>query len=246
MQLVKASAVKTNQRCGTPPPVAPGIKNENVIMKRYILLGCVLLAACSKDPQTGAALNDGTSVVIKDLAGDTSASMAGGGVFKTLFFSFDSQTTVAIDTPDKKSLKWDLAFTGPYNAEVYVNAGNYQYNPGYGGTGKGAVIQVDQPYDQVLTAPDDAAFDASAMRKIGWDAGNGGGWFFYSLDNHIAVPVQHRTFILRTATGKYAKLELLNMYKGNPPVVTDLFWPSPYFTFRYYVQEDGSHNLRTH
>jgi hypothetical protein len=48
-----------------------------------------------------------------------------------------------------------------------------------------------------------------------------------------------------SAGGKYARLELINVYKGNPPVVTDLFWPAPYFTFRYFVQEDGSRNLQT-
>ena len=97
----------------------------------------------------------------------------------------------------------------------------------------------------MTTAPSAAEFDAADMTKIGWDAGNGQGWFFYSLDNHIAVPIKNRTFVLRTAEGKYAKLELLNVYKGNPPIVTDLYWPAPYFTFRYFVQADGSGNLKT-
>jgi hypothetical protein len=224
-------------------------------MKKYILVGfrrayiyafaCVLFVSCTKDPNQNANLNDGTSMVVTDLAGDTTATMAGGGNFKNLYFSFATNKAIAISDEDKASLKWDLAFTGPYNAEVYVNSKGYEYNPGYEGEGKGAVIQVDQPYDQVVTAPSDEEFNASAITKIGWDAGNGTGWFFYSLDNHIAVPIQHRTFILRTASGLYAKLELLNIYKGNPPVVTDLFWPAPYLTFRYYVQLDGTHNLRT-
>ena len=50
---------------------------------------------------------------------------------------------------------------------------------------------------------------------------------------------------IRTANGKYAKLELVSMYKGAPAVVTNLYWPAPYFTFRYYVQQDGSRNLAT-
>lgn len=206
----------------------------------------LLMASCSKK-EDGAVLQDGTSVVITDLPGDTTARMDGGGgaSFKPLYFSFTSNGKVEINDVDKRPAKWDLAFTGPYNSEVYVNNGSYEHNPGYGGSGRGAVVVVDQPYDQVTEAPTDAVFDASDVSKIGWDAGNGKGWFFYSLDNHICVPVKNRTFVLRTGTGKYAKLELINIYKGNPPVVTDLFWPAPWLTFRYYVQADGSRNIRT-
>jgi len=204
----------------------------------------LLLVSCTKSSNT-PAVTDGKSITVTDLPGDTTSTMAGGGVFTNQYFSFASNGKVSIADADKASLHWDLAFTGPYNSEVYVNSGGYLYNPGYGGPGKGAVIQQDTAYDQVVEAPSDAAFDASPVTKIGWDAGSGQGWFFYSLDNHIAVPIRNRTFVLRTAGGNYAKLELLNIYKGNPPVVTDLFWPAPYLSFRYYVQADGSHNLRT-
>jgi hypothetical protein len=214
-----------------------------------VIIACLTLlfaASCSKD-NTQPDAGDKLSTTITDLVGDTSASMVEGGAatFQYLYFNFSTGTEVTIGTTDKPSTKWDLAFTGPYNSEVYVNSGAYQYNPGYGGPGKGAVIQIDKPYDQVTTAPSDAEFTASTMTKIGWDSGNGIGWFFYSLDNHISVPVKNRTFVLRTADGKYAKLELLNVYKGNPAVVTDLYWPAPYFTFRYFVQQDGTNNLKT-
>ena len=211
-----------------------------------LLISLLMLIACSKK-DVGSETTDAHSIMIKDLPGDTSASMVTGSSanFKNMYFSFSSGTAVATSDADKTTTKWDLAFTGPYNAEVYVNAGGYQYNPGYGGPGQGAIIQIDKPYDQVTTAPSAAEFDATTMTKIGWDSGSGMGWFFYSLDNHIAVPIKNRTFVLRTATGKFAKLELLNVYKGNPPVVTDLYWPAPYFTFRYFVQADGSSNLKT-
>lgn len=211
-----------------------------------LIISLMMLFSCSK--KDGApGTTDAHNITIKDLPGDTSASMETGSAasFKNLYFSFSTGTAVVISEADKTTTKWDLAFTGPYNAEVYVNYGGYKYNPGYEGPGQGAVIQIDKPYDQVTTAPSSAEFDASTMTKIGWDAGNGAGWFFYSTDNHIAVPIRNRTFVLRTAGGKFAKLELLNVYKGNPPVVTDLYWPAPYFTFRYFVQQDGSSNLKT-
>lgn len=212
----------------------------------YFLISILLFTACSKKDGPAPGPQDGQSTLIRDLMGDTAARMSEGGAsFKTVYFSFKTNDRIAVSSGEQPSLKWDLAFTGPYNAEVYVNNGDYEHNPGAGGPGKGAVIVVNLPYDQVTEAPADADFDKSFVYKVGWDAGNGTGWFFYSLDNHIAVPVKNRTFVLRTAEGKYAKLEMLNVYKGNPPVVTDLFWPAPYLTFRYYVQQDGSRILKT-
>lgn len=218
-------------------------------MKRYqqlfVLAGMLLaFTACTKD-KSNAIPEDGSSTTITDLPGDTTASVSSGVAFKTLYFSFKTNAKIAIADSEKTSLKWDLAFTGPYNSEIYVNNGTYEYNPGYKGTGKGAVVIVNTPYDQVTTAPAETAFNATEVYNIGWDNGNGNGWFFYSLDNHIVVPVKNRTFVIRTPDGKYGKLELINVYKGNPPVVTDLFWPAPYFTFRYFIQADGSHNIGT-
>ncbi|GGH70562.1 hypothetical protein HNQ91_003045 [Filimonas zeae] len=214
-----------------------------------ILTVAVLLGLCCSCTKNNNATDapDVVSVVIKDLPGDTAARMGTGGSmsFKTVYFNLDSGKAVTITDADKATTKWDLAFTGPYNSEVYVNYGGYQYNPGYGGPGKGAVLQIEKPYQEVTTAPSDADFSKTTLTKIGWESGSNGGWFFYSMDNHIAVPIKNRTFVIRTATGKYAKLELLNVYKGNPPVVTDLYWPSPYLNFRYFIQADGSRSLRT-
>lgn len=216
-------------------------------MRILMLAVCIgLCCSCTKNSD-GTDTPDNASIWIKDLPGDTAARMSGGGSasFKTLYFNLDSGKAVTISEADKATTKWDLAFTGPYNSEVYVNYGGYEYNPGYGGPGKGAVVQIEKPYAQVNNAPSDAEFSKSLLTKIGWESGSNGGWFFYSMDNHIAVPIKNRTFTIRTASGKYAKLELLNVYKGNPPVVTDLYWPAPYLTFRYFIQKDGSSNLRT-
>jgi len=109
----------------------------------------LFFAACSKSNDQPATA-DGLSITVTDLMGDTTANMAGGAAgFIPMYFSFAANSKVAISDEDKPTLKWDLAFTGPYNAEVYVNSGGYLYNPGYGGPGKGAVIQVDTAFDPV-------------------------------------------------------------------------------------------------
>lgn len=215
-----------------------------------------LFTACEKGKENNSA--DTLSTFIKDLPGDTLASLgdppAGSGKQKRPFhlftfrFSNRQQQFVKNAADSAQYLpndNWDIAFTKEYNSLVVVNNGARAGTPGYGGPGTGSLLSVEKPYDLVTEAPDETVFIAEGRAGAGWDPGNGSGWYFYSQQNHIAVPIKNRTFIVKTATGKYAKLELLNIYKGNPSVVTDLFWPAPYLTFRYFVQTDGSRNLRT-
>ncbi|MEH3114618.1 HmuY family protein [Pedobacter terrae] len=230
--------------------------------KKTLAISLLLLtgafASCKKDEQDqNAILQDGKSIVITDLAGDTQAAMGSGTPgkelrpFYTFLFRLRDQKQIwirnAADTAQwLKTNDWDLAFTGPYNSEIYVNDKDYQYNPGFGGAAKSVVIMLEQSYDSVTQAPSDEALNGSGLTKIGWaSSANSNGWFFYSFNTHIMQAIPNRTYVIRLPDGKYAKLQLINAYKGNPPSVTDLNWPAPYYTFKYYVQQDGSKNLKT-
>lgn len=229
---------------------------NNYLLPAVCLLMLLMLSCTKEAEQPG--LEDGNSTIVFDMAGDTLASMGeplpGSGKEQRPFHLFtfrfsDKKQQFIRNAADSAAYllntDWDIAFTKEYNSLMTVNSGSYTGTPGYGGPGQGNMLILEKPYDQVNEAPSDAAFATNGIASVGWDPGNGRGWFFYSLSNHICVPVKNRTFVLKTATGKYAKLELLNIYKGNPPVVTDLFWPAPYLTFRYFVQQDGSRNLKT-
>lgn len=204
------------------------------------LVAVTTFSSCTKE-QVKPQLEDGSSTVVTDLPGDVGSTINTG--FKTFYFSLS--TSAKVDSTAKKTNSWDLSFAREYNSYVGINNGTNEASYGFGGSGRGALIAVNQAYDSVKEAPSDADFASKGVNSVGWDPGNGSGWYFYDLKTHIAVPVKGRTYVLRTADGKYAKLELVSMYKGAPAVVTDLNWPSPYFTFRYYVQQDGSRNLST-
>ena len=233
------------------------VKRKTVLAVGFLLL-VLSLGSCKKDElDPNEVLQDGKSIVVTDLAGDTQAAMGSGTpgkevrAFYTFLFRFKDQKQIWIrNAADSaqwlKTKDWDLAFTGPYNSEVYVNDKDYQFNPGYGGTAKSAVVMLEQSYDTLHQAPSDQAFNASEVTKIGWaSSATSNGWFFYSLSSHIMQAIPNRTYAIRLPDGKYAKLQLINAYKGNPPSVTDLNWPAPYYTFKYYVQQDGSKNLQT-
>ncbi len=223
-----------------------------------IIASAIILVSCGKDEDPLPQLEDGRSTVIYDLAGDIEAAM-GSGVdgkedrdFHTFLFRFRDQRQIWIKTKADslqwlKTKDWDIAFTGPYNSEVYVNNAYYQFNPGYEGEAiNTAVIKLDQSYEAVASTPSDVEFDNSNVTKIGWaSSSSSNGWFQYSLNTHIMLAIPNRTYVIRLPDGKYAKLQLINAYKGNPPAVTNMNWPAPYFTFRYYVQQEGSKNLNT-
>ncbi|OIV40400.1 HmuY family protein [Flavobacterium johnsoniae] len=232
------------------------IKKYHILM---LLCTSMFFIACSSNEEdTTASLADGKSIVISDLAGDTGASMGGSTngkeqrSFHTFLFRFSDQKQIWLKTKADslqymKTTDWDLAFTGPYNSEVFVNNAKYQYNPGFEGPAANtAVIVIKDAYKNVNQAPSDADFDKSEITKIGWASSeSSAGWFYYSLSSHIMQSIPDRTYVIRLPNKKYAKLQLINAYKGNPPAVTDLNWPAPYFTFKYYVQNDGSKNLNT-
>lgn len=225
------------------------------------LFGVMLLfmmQACGKDDDAAPLLEDGYSTVIYDLSGDTEASMGAGVDGKdqreayTFLFRFRDQRQVWIKTKADsttwlKTLDWDIAFTREYNSEVHINNAQHARSPGFEGPATNtAVLMLNQSYESVTTAPSDEEFDKSDIDRIGWAASeSSSGWFRYVMDSHLMQALPNRTYVIRLPDGKYAKLQLINAYKGNPPVVTNVNWPAPYFTFRYYVQEDGSRNLRT-
>lgn len=217
----------------------------------------MLLVSCGKE-DVRPSLEDGVSTVVYDLPGDLEASMAEGvegkekRPFYIFLFRFSDKRQIWIKTKQDslqwlKTKDWDIAFTGPYNSEVFVNNANYEFNPGYEGEATStAVVKVDAAYSAVNTAPSDEELDNSEVTKIGWASSeSSNGWFTYSLSTHIMQALPNRTYVIRLQDGKYVKLQLINAYKGNPPAVTNMNWPAPYFTFRYFVQADGSKNLKT-
>ncbi len=218
----------------------------------------VLLAACGKDDEAAHSLEDGKSTVVYDLAGDTRASVSGGvdgkeqRPFYTFLFRFSDKRQIWIrNATDSaqwlKTADWDIAFTGNYNSEIFINNNRNPQNPGFEGpAGQTAIILLQQPYESVTNAPTDAEFDSSTISSVGWaQSADSPGWYSYSTSTHIMKAFPNRTYALRLPGGKHAKLQLISAYKGNPPAVTDMFWPAPYLTFRYFVQQDGSHNLNT-
>lgn len=127
---------------------------------------------------------------------------------------------------DAKTTKWDLAFSG---TTILVNGGT-------SGSGKGAALVLEKPFDTVTEAPKDGyKTDEGSGNAIA--SGSGNSWYKYDMNVHAILPITGRTIIVKTAEGKFAKIEFISYYKGAPEDVPTE--ESKYYTFRYVLADEN-------
>lgn len=153
-----------------------------------------------------------------------------------------------------KTAEWDIAFTGEMNGTVFLNNGRNSLGPAVGSPlTKSSLIMYEYGYDFMDEAPQDEFFDSRPADNllIGYSSQYGAGvnpWYEYG-STFIAKPFPYRAYYLRLqqadGTYRYGKLQLISMYKGAPESITDPNWPNPYMTFRFFIQKDGTRNIKT-
>jgi hypothetical protein len=135
------------------------------------------------------------------------------------FFSFSQRSVVANPAPRD----WDLAFR---RFQVIVNGGA-------GFAGDAGVLDLGEVrFDDVGVVPNDG-YVATTARSDSTNAAINR-WYRYSFTSHLLTP-QPRVYAVRTADGRYAKLEFAGYYcPGAQPGCV---------TFRYTYQGGGGRRL---
>lgn len=156
-----------------------------------------VLASCEKEKDPAPAV-----VTTKDFLVNGSAS---SGSYN--FFSFETASETPVS--DSATTKWDFAM----RFETFI------INSNASGPGMAGVQILNNPFDAVLTAPaSDYKYDTTAAQK----AIKGTDWYTYNAATRTFAPIAGKTFVFKTATGKYAKLEVLSADPtddaGNPVV----------------------------
>ncbi len=194
--------------------------------------GTLALTACKKDedaapvtPVAPAPPAQTNTVVSLSAAGTASATGQPVAAKHYTFFSLADGKQVAFT--DSNSTKWDVGFRG---TTIIINGGT-------SGPGQGGAQVLSKLFSEVATAPTTGyAVDAAAGFAI--PTGSGNGWYTYDATTHLISPIAGRVIALRTATGKYAKLEIQSYYK-DAPAAPSATTPSGYYTFRYAYQASG-------
>jgi hypothetical protein len=198
---------------------------------------CIALVACSKDEDT--IVVPVSAVTVKDLAADTVTGLGVDGrpqsAGTTTYYSLVDNKVIA--STDAASTKWDIAFS---STKILVNSGTS--GPGLGG----AFVYVGL-FDALNSIPADSNFatDNANAASFAIPLGSGKAWYTYDGLTTLVSPIAGRVLVIRTATGKFAKIEILNYYKGGVTLpatasVNDKLFKQRYYTFRYAYQPNGS------
>ena len=167
-------------------------------MRRLIFLLPLLLAACAA-PRPPAASEPVTYTV-------TDLDARGEGEHFT-FYSLRENRVVPV--ADSASADWDLAFR---STTILANGGA-------SGPGEGAVaVLQDTTFAAVTAAPADDAFvqdRGTDKTETAIPGGAGNGWYDYDFVSGIVAP-RPAVLVVRTADGRYAKVEVLSYYQGAP------------------------------
>ena len=205
----------------------------------YIIVIAVFnffLLSCSKSTTTVVAPLSATTV--KDLAADTIIGMTAQGqpygAGKYTFYSLEKNSIIA--NTDSATTKWDIAFSG---TKILTNGGTSGAGLG------GAFVQVGL-FDNLKTISADSVFKTdNAPTSYAVTYGSGKGWYTYDPINNLITPLAGRVLVIRTASGKYAKVEIIAYYKGGATLATtatdaEKLSKQRYYTFRYIFQPNGT------
>ena len=198
----------------------------------------IALFACSKEEGTQVIVPV-NAITVNNLAADTVTGLGPDGrpqsAGTTTYYSLVDNKV--IPSTDAASTKWDIAFS---STKILVNSGTS--GPGLGG----AFVYVGL-FDALKTIPADSNFatDNSNAASYAIPLGSGKAWYTYDGLTTLVSPIAGRVLVIRTATGKYAKIEIISYYKGGVTLpatasVNDKLFKQRYYTFRYAYQPNGS------
>ena len=208
----------------------------------YALSAFLFFTACDKDDNT-TKVDPVVSVTVTNLPADTIIGITPGvppsggmpyGAGKYTFFSLERG--VVVPSSDSASNKWDIAFRG---TAILTNSGN-------GGPGTGGAFVYIGLFNDLKTIPSDSTFRTENVpASYAVPFGSNRGWYVYDGLNNLVTPIPGRVLVIRTATGKFAKVEILNYYKGGvtpAASASDIvkMRDQRYYSFRYSYQSNGT------
>ncbi|NQW79344.1 MAG: hypothetical protein HQ449_08490 [Chitinophagaceae bacterium] len=199
----------------------------------------IALVACSKEEETIVVPVSVSTRTVNDLAADTVTGLGADGrpqsAGTTTYYSLVDNKLIA--STDAASTKWDIAFS---STKILVNSGT-------SGPGLGGAFVYKGLFDDLKTISTDSSFatDNASAASYAIPLGSGKAWYTYDGLTTLVSPIAGRVLVIKTANGKYAKIEILNYYKGGVTLastasVNDKLFKQRYYTFRYTYQSNGS------
>lgn len=197
----------------------------------------VAVASCDKNENNISAPVSVQTVVNLPADTTTGFSPTGRPIGANRFTYFSLRENKIITGADTLTNKWDIAFKQFF---IKVNGGTSA--TGGGNAAAFVANSTFENYTQITEA--DTAFKqdnapAWAINPMP------GGWYTYSTATFLAFPIPGKIFVIRTADGKYAKMEVTSFYRNGvapdasaSPAVKAL--NQFFYQFRFSIQPNGS------
>lgn len=198
----------------------------------------VFMFSCDKNDVPTAGVDVVTTATVKDLMADTILGIAvtGQPYGSGKYTLYSLERNAVVSSADSASNKWDIGFRG---TTIITNSGN-------SGPGAGGAFVFTGLFDDLKTIPSDSIFRVdNAPASYAIPSGSNKGWYVYNAPVNLVTAIPGRVLVIRTGTGKYAKVEILNYYRGGvTPASTasedDKLRKQRFYTFRFAYQPNGS------
>ena len=172
----------------------------------FVCIAAIQIMACSKSETITTPVVTVSTKLVKDLIADTVLGLTANGMpysaGKYTFYSLENNAIVP--STDSASTKWDLAFM---STRIITNGGT-------SGPALGGAFIYTGLFDDLKTIPADSIFKTDNAPTYAITSGSGKGWYTYDQLTSLITPLAGRVLVIRTASGKYAKLEITSYYKG--------------------------------
>lgn len=196
--------------------------------------------ACSKKDSNGDT-QVLAAVTVNDLPADTIIGVSPNGqpYGSGRFTLYSLERNQVVSNVDSNTNKWDIGFRG---TTVITNSGT-------GGPGMGGGFVFVGTFDNLKSVPTDSTIRVDAAPSAyAITNGSNRGWYVYNPTANLVTPIPGRVLVIRTGTGKFAKVEILNYYRGGvtlPASASDdeKTRKQRFYTFRFVYQSNGSKNF---
>ncbi len=214
-----------------------------------ILIITLFFSSCDKSTTAPAPLN---SVTFPDLNADYAPLVFGSNpaipptrpAEKKKYTLFSFKTGGIVVNADSATNKWDIGF----------QATSIIFNSGTSGPGMTQGQILSGIFSEIVTAPLDGytsdnkttnTFVISARALTAGAATTNQWWQNSGAANSTVVsPIAGRVILIKTAEGRYAKMEILSYYKGAPVAPNNATDLDRHYTFRYVYQPAASTSLK--
>ncbi len=196
----------------------------------FILMALVLVS-CGEyqgfNPADAAQPRELPIRLVRNLQADT----ANTGRFT--FFSL--RDSAIVPNSDSATTRWDIAFRA---TTLIINGGPIRFGQG------GAIVLTGTDFNALETVPETGWGVDSSATSLAIPVGSGRAWYNYNQATNVISPIPGVVLAIRTADGRYAKLQILSYYLNAPANPNGFVDRARVYSFRYVVQPNGSRTVK--